>query len=83
MTKIIIDGPDQFLYQWDQGQRLILYNAPEKARVDFAVCGDDKALSRYTYEENGVTYCDIPDSMLTNDIHLANMAGGMISCINP
>lgn len=61
---IYIDGPDQILYQWDRGQRVILRGTPDNARVDFAVCGSDKAVTKDIYEDSGVLFCDIPDTLL-------------------
>ena len=61
---IYIDGPDQILYQWDRGQRVILRGTPDGARVDFALCGSDKAVTKDIYEDSGVLFCDIPDTLL-------------------
>ena len=70
MKKIVIDGPDQVLYQWDQGQRLLLHGYEAGTRVDFAVCGQNKAVSQYAYSEDGAVFCDIPDALLMNPPHL-------------
>ena len=61
---IYIDGPDQILYQWDRGQRVILRGTPDGARVDFALCGSDKSVTKDIYEDLGVLFCDIPDTLL-------------------
>lgn len=61
---IFIDGPDQVLYQWDKGQRIMLHGVPDGVRVDFALCGSDKAVSVELYTESGVVFCDIPDALL-------------------
>lgn len=61
---IYIDGPDQILYQWDRGQRVILRGTPDGARVDFSLCGSDKAVTKDIYEDSGVLFCDIPDTLL-------------------
>lgn len=68
--KIVIDGPDQILYQWDKGQRLLLHGAEEGTRVDFAICGQNKAVSQYAYSEDGAVFCDIPDTLLMDPNHL-------------
>ena len=68
--KILIDGPDQILYQWDKGQRLMLHGADAGTRVDFARCDQHKAVSVYAYAEDGAVFCDIPDSLLMDPNHL-------------
>ena len=68
--KIAIDGPDQILYQWDRGQRLLLHGYESGTRVDFAVCGQNKAVSVYAYEKDGAVFCDIPDGLLMDPNHL-------------
>jgi hypothetical protein len=68
--KILIDGPDQILYQWDKGQRLMLHGADAGTRVDFARCNDNKAVSKYAYSEDGAVFCDIPDALLMDPTHL-------------
>lgn len=68
--KILIDGPDQILYQWDKGQRLMLHGADSGTRVDFARCDQNKAVSVYAYAEDGAVFCDIPDSLLMDPNHL-------------
>ena len=70
MKKIVIDGPDQILYQWDKGQRLLLHGAESGTRVDFVLCGQNKAVSKYAYSEAGAVFCDIPDSLLMDPNHL-------------
>ena len=67
---VVIDGPDQILYQWDRGQRLMLHDAREGTRVDFALCGENKAVSNYAYAEDGSVFCDIPDALLMEPNHL-------------
>ena len=67
---IILDGPDQFVFQWDRGQRLRLRDREQGARVDFARYGQDKAISVYAYAENGAVFCDIPDALLTEALVL-------------
>ena len=62
--KILIDGPDQILYQWDLGQRLILEGIGTGIRVDFGRCHSGEAPCNYTYEDNGKTFVDIPDASL-------------------
>ena len=62
--KILIDGNDQRLYQWDRGQRLILDGIGPGIRVDFGRCHDGDAPSNYTYEDNGKIFGDIPDASL-------------------
>lgn len=62
--KILIDGPDQALYQWDKGQRLVLEGFEPGIRVDFGRCHDGDAPPNYTYEENDKIYVDIPDAAL-------------------
>lgn len=61
---VLIDGPDQILYQWDRGQRVILRGVPDDMRVDFALCRSDKAVSKDIYTEAGMAFCDIPDTLL-------------------
>ncbi len=68
--KILIDGPDQILYQWDKGQRLLLHGAESGTRVDFARCNQNKAVSKYAYSEDGAVYCDIPDALLMEPSHI-------------
>lgn len=68
--KILIDGPDQILYQWDKGQRLMLHGADSGTRVDFARCDQNKAVSQYAYSEDGAVFCDIPDALLAEPDHL-------------
>ena len=68
--KILIDGPDQILYQWDKGQRLMLHGADSGTRVDFARCDQNKAVSVYAYSEDGAVCCDIPDALLMESNHL-------------
>lgn len=68
--KILIDGPDQILYQWDKSQRLMLHGADAGTRVDFARCDQHKAVSVYAYAEDGAVFCDIPDSLLMDPNHL-------------
>lgn len=68
--KILIDGPDQILYQWDKGQRLMLHGAESGTRVDFARCDQNKAVSVYAYAEDGAVFCDIPDALLMDPDHL-------------
>ena len=70
MKKIVIDGPDQVLYQWDRGQRLLLHGYEADTRVDFARCNDNKAVSKYAYTEDGAVFCDIPDALLMEPNHL-------------
>lgn len=70
ITRILIDGPDQILYQWDRGQRLLLRNAEPGVRVDFARCGQDKAASVYAYAEGEGVFCQIPDGILMEPGHL-------------
>lgn len=65
MIFIKIDGSDQFLFQWDKGQRLMVIGAEENHCAEFAFVGDDRSAPAELYEENGVMYCDIPDAMLT------------------
>ena len=70
--KILIDGPDQVLYQWDTGQRLRLHGYDAGTRVDFVRRKhQNKAVSQYAYTESGAVYCDIPDTFLTepNSLH--------------
>ena len=62
--KIVIDGPDQILYQWDRGQRLILDGIGPGIRVDFGRCHDREVPPNYTYEDNGKIYVDIPETSL-------------------
>lgn len=68
--KIVIDGSDQVLYQWDRGQRLLLHGYEAGTRVDFARCNDNKAVSKYAYSEDGAVFCDIPDTLLMEPSHL-------------
>lgn len=68
--KILIDGPDQILYQWDKGQRLMLHGADAGTRVDFARCDQNKAVSVNAYAEAGAVFCDIPDALLMEPDHL-------------
>lgn len=68
--KILIDGTDQALYQWDKGQRLSLEGFEPGIRVDFGRCHDGDAPSNYTYEENGKIYVDIPDATLQYPVQL-------------
>lgn len=68
--KILIDGPDQVLYQWDTGQRLRLHGYSTGTRVDFARCNQNKAVSKYAYTEDGAVFCDIPDALLMEPNHL-------------
>lgn len=68
--KILIDGPDQILYQWDKSQRLMLHGADAGTRVDFARCDQNKAVSVYAYAEDGAVFCDIPDALLMEPAHL-------------
>lgn len=68
--KILIDGPDQIIYQWDKGQRLMLHGADAGTRVDFARCDQNKAVSVYAYAEDGAVFCDIPDALLMEPAHL-------------
>ena len=68
--KIVIDGPDQILYQWDRGQRLLLHGYEAGTRVDFARCNDNKAVSKYAYSEGEAVFCDIPDTLLMEPSHL-------------
>ena len=70
MKKIVIDGPDQVLYQWDRGQRLLLHGYEAGTRVDFARCNDNKAVSQYAYSEDEAVFCDIPDALLMEPNHL-------------
>lgn len=70
ITQILIDGPDQILYQWDRGQRLLLQGGEAGTRVDFARPGQSKAVSAYAYAENGSVFCDIPDTLLAEAGHL-------------
>lgn len=63
MTVRIEDGRN-FFYQWDINQRLIV-EAPAGAQVHFAnPFATDDALVVDTYEQDGVVYADVPDSML-------------------
>ena len=68
--KITIDGPDQLLYQWDTGQRLLLHGYGAGTRVDFARCGQNTAVSVYAYEQDGAVCCDIPDALLMEPNHI-------------
>lgn len=68
--QIVIDGPDQILYQWDKGQRLLLRGYEPGTRVDFARCNQDKATSVYAYAEDGAVFCDIPDAILMDSNHI-------------
>lgn len=43
---------------------MILRGTPDGARVDFALCGSDKAVTKDIYEDSGVLFCDIPDTLL-------------------
>lgn len=70
MKKIVIDGPDQVLYQWDKGQRLRLHGYSTGTRVDFARCNQNKSVSKYAYTEDGAVFCDIPDALLMEPNHL-------------
>lgn len=70
MKKIVIDGPDQILYQWDRGQRLLLHGYEDGTRVDFSRCNDNKAASKFAYSEDGAVFCDIPDALLMEPNHL-------------
>lgn len=64
MKKVIIDGSDQVLYQWERGQRLRLEGIESGIRVDFGRCHDSEAPPNVTYEDNGQIYVDIPDAAL-------------------
>lgn len=68
--QIVIEGPDQILYQWDTGQRLRLHGYEPGTRVDFARCNQNKAASVYAYAEGGEVFCDIPDAILMEPNHI-------------
>lgn len=70
MRRILIDGPDQILYQWDKGQRIRLEGIPSTSRVDFARCSENKAVSKAAYADGGAVFCDIPDALLMEPNHL-------------
>lgn len=65
MIFIKIDGADQHLFQWDKGQRLIIYDVDDTYCAEFAFFGDKKCTPSDIYDDGGVSYCDIPDGVLT------------------
>lgn len=67
---IEIYGPDQLLYQWDKGQKLLLQGYGAGTRVDFSGWGQNQAVSVYAYQEDGAVFCDIPDTLLMEPNHL-------------
>lgn len=71
---ITIENRRKVLFQWDQGQRLVIEGYPVGTAVHFATRrkSDTPALVVTAYEEEGKIYADIPNVLLqtAGDLHI-------------